>query len=106
MASGEKLWKSIQMLKAEGHLIVPHMKLAKLYWEIDCRMWATAEEIECLADGVYSFSEFEEAYISAAPRNDRRYQVSHCFENACANPSEPRVRGSTQPLLEAATTGR
>ena len=63
MASGEKLWKSIQMLKAEGHLIVPHMKLAKLYWEIDCRMWATAEEIECLADGVYSFSEFEEAYI-------------------------------------------
>lgn len=59
MASGEKLSKSIQVLKAQRHLVAPRMKLAKLYWEIDCRMWATGEEIEHLADGIWSFSEFE-----------------------------------------------
>jgi hypothetical protein len=62
MASAEKLWKGIGMLKAQGHLIEPHMKFAKLYWHIDCRIWATGEEIEYLADGLYSFSEFEEIY--------------------------------------------
>lgn len=59
MASAEKVWKGIRMLESEGHLITPHMKSAKLHWEIDFRMWATGEEVECLADGVYSFSEFE-----------------------------------------------
>ncbi|HEY6467174.1 MAG TPA: hypothetical protein VIY69_14340 [Candidatus Acidoferrales bacterium] len=61
MASAEKVSKGIRMLEAQGHLIAPHMKFHKLYWEIDCRMWATGEEVEYLADGVYSFSEFKEA---------------------------------------------
>jgi hypothetical protein len=63
MASAEKVSKGIRMLEAQGHLIAPHMKIGKLYWEIDCRMWATSEELQYLADGVYSFSEFETAYI-------------------------------------------
>lgn len=63
MASAEKVSKGIRMLESQGHLITPHMKFAKLYWEIDCRMWATGEEIECLADSLYSFSEFEELYL-------------------------------------------
>lgn len=65
MASADKLalWKGIRMLKAQGHLVAPHMKGDKLCWEIDCRMSATGEEVECLADGVYSFSEFEEGCI-------------------------------------------
>jgi len=63
MASAEKVSKGLRMLEAQGHLIAPHMKFAKLFWEIDCRMWATGEEVEKLADGVYSFSEFEAAYI-------------------------------------------
>lgn len=63
MASAEGVSKGIRMLEAQGHLIAPLIKLGKLYWEIDCRMWATGEELQYLADGVYSFSEFEAAYI-------------------------------------------
>lgn len=63
MASAEKVSKGILMLKAQGRLIAPHMKFDKLYWEVDFRIRATGEDVACLADGVYSFSEFEEVCI-------------------------------------------
>jgi len=57
-----KLFKGIRMLKEQGHLVERRIQFDKMWWHIDGRMLATSEEIEHLADGVYSLSELEELY--------------------------------------------
>ena len=51
------------MLEEQGHLVKGRIQFEKMWWEIGGRMLATPEEIEHLAEGVYSLSELEELYI-------------------------------------------
>jgi len=63
MDSNYKLSKGVRILEEQGHLVEGRIQFDKMWWEIDQRMLATPEEIEHLADGVYSLSELEELYI-------------------------------------------
>jgi hypothetical protein len=58
-----KVSKGIQMLREQGHLVEARVLFDKLCWEIDCQLLATREELEHLADGVYSFDELEELHL-------------------------------------------
>jgi hypothetical protein len=58
-----KISKGVRILTEQGHLVEGRVQFNKMWWEIDRQMLATAEEIEHLADGVYSLSELEELYI-------------------------------------------
>jgi hypothetical protein len=58
-----KISKGVRILKEQGHLVEGRVQFNKMWWEIDRQVLATPEEIEHLADGVYSLSELEELYI-------------------------------------------
>jgi hypothetical protein len=60
MSQNEKLSKGVAMLKEQGHRVEGRIQFDKVCWEIDRYLLATPEEIEHIADGVYSFAELEE----------------------------------------------
>jgi hypothetical protein len=59
----EKIEVAIRMLRAQGYVIEIQMDRGKTWFEIDRRMRASAEEMQNLADGVYSLAELEELFI-------------------------------------------
>lgn len=61
-----KVSKGVRMLKEQGHFVEGRVKGAKMWWEIDHRMLATPEEIEHIADGVYTLSELEDLFVRRA----------------------------------------
>lgn len=59
----------IKKLNEEGHSVQMVQQYGKWWYEIDRKMRATEEEMEELADGVYSLSELEELFKKRVPRS-------------------------------------
>lgn len=70
MDQNDKISQGVRMLKEQGHQVEGRIQFGKMWWDIDRRMLATPEEIEHLADGVYTLAELEELYIRR--RNEER----------------------------------
>jgi hypothetical protein len=60
MSDDAKISKGVQMLNEQGHRVEIHIRLGRTSWEIDGYLPASSEEIEHIADGVYSFDELLE----------------------------------------------
>lgn len=60
----EKIDAAIQMLKSAGHTVKPQVRGAqgKMWFEVDSRMLVSWDEMQELADGVYSVPELEDLY--------------------------------------------
>jgi hypothetical protein len=63
MKPDDKLSRGVSLLQRQGHTVGVRLQFGKTWWEIDHRMLATQEEIEHLADGIYSLAELEELYL-------------------------------------------
>jgi hypothetical protein len=63
MNQNDKISQGVRMLKEQGHQVEGRIQFDKMWWEIDRRMLATPEEIEHLADGVYTLADLEDLYI-------------------------------------------
>ena len=63
MNANDKVCKGVQMLKETGHQIEARIRFNKMAWKIDDRILATPEEIEHLANGIYTLSELEELHV-------------------------------------------
>ncbi|HYM75669.1 MAG TPA: hypothetical protein VE377_06790 [Candidatus Dormibacteraeota bacterium] len=59
----EKIEVAIRTLRSEGHVVEIQLDRGKTWFEIDRRMRASSEEMQNLADGVYSLRELEELFI-------------------------------------------
>jgi hypothetical protein len=59
----EKIEVAIRTLRSEGHVVEIQLDRGKTWFEIDRRMRASAEEMQSLADGVYSLTELEGLFI-------------------------------------------
>ena len=60
----DKVNTAIRMLKEQGHVVQTQVRGAqgKFWFEIDSRMLVSWEEMQNLADGVYSLSELEDLF--------------------------------------------
>jgi hypothetical protein len=63
----DKLSKGAAMLREQGHRVHPYFLKDEKgriveWWKVD-EYLATPQEIENLADGIYSFAQLEECYI-------------------------------------------
>jgi hypothetical protein len=60
----EKVDAAIEMLKNQGHTVQGQVRGEKgtLWFEVDSRMLVSWDEMQNLADGVYSLVELEELY--------------------------------------------
>jgi len=66
----EKVEVAIQMLKAQGHDVEAKLLGDKGTWfDVDHRMRVSWEEMQNLADGVYSLTELEELFIQRRLEN-------------------------------------
>ncbi len=59
----EKVEAAVGMLKAQGHVVEILRGEKGTWYEVDHRMRASWEEMQNLADGVYSLTELEELFI-------------------------------------------
>jgi hypothetical protein len=59
----EKIEVAIRMLREQGHIVESQPDRDKTWFEIDHRMRASPEEMQHLADGVYSLAELEEIFL-------------------------------------------
>jgi hypothetical protein len=60
MSDDAKVSKGVQMLNEQGHRVEGCILFGRTSWEIDGYLPASSEEIEHIADGVYSFAELVE----------------------------------------------
>jgi hypothetical protein len=60
----EKLQAGIRLLTSQGHTVQPqvHGAAGRMWFQVDRRMLVSHEEMEGLADGVYSLDELEALY--------------------------------------------
>ena len=58
-----KIDAGIEALKSQGHTVRPYNSEGKFWFEIDGRMLASHQEMEDLADHVYSFLELEDLFV-------------------------------------------
>jgi hypothetical protein len=60
----EKVEAGIKMLKEQGHTVQGQIRGDKgtMWFEVDSRMLVSWEEMQQLADGVYTLDELEELY--------------------------------------------
>jgi hypothetical protein len=65
----DKIEAAIRMLEKDGHSIQRQLANGKVWFEIDRRMRATPDEMQNLADGVYSLTELEELFIQRRVEN-------------------------------------
>jgi hypothetical protein len=68
----EKVSKGVTMLTAQGHRVEGRIQFDKHWWEIDGYLLASQEEIEHIADGVYSFPELHELCIKRRADEKRK----------------------------------
>jgi len=57
-----KIGRAIEVLKQQGHSVRPYNREGIFWFEIDGRMLASAQEMEELADRVYSLVELEDLF--------------------------------------------
>jgi hypothetical protein len=67
--SKEKIEAAIRMLNAQGHVVETQVQDDKTRFAIDRRMRASSEEMQNLADGVYSLTELEKLFIQRRVEN-------------------------------------
>jgi hypothetical protein len=53
----------IEALKGNGHSVRPYNREGTFWYEIDGRMLASRQEMEDLADRVYSLTELENLFV-------------------------------------------
>jgi hypothetical protein len=58
----EKIEAAIRTLRSEGHVVEIQLDRGKTWFEIDRRMRASAEEMQNLADGVYSLVNWKRSF--------------------------------------------
>lgn len=60
----EKIEAAIKMLKHEGHTVQAQVRgeAGRFWFEVDSRMLVSWDEMQHLADGVYTLVELEELY--------------------------------------------
>jgi hypothetical protein len=63
MFISEKVVKRLSMLNEQGHQVKVRGQFGRFCFKIDEHVMASLEEIELLADGVYSLEELEELYM-------------------------------------------
>jgi hypothetical protein len=56
---GGQIEKAIALLRQQGHTVKPYNRDGKFWFEVDGRMLASHQEMEELADRVYSLEELE-----------------------------------------------
>jgi hypothetical protein len=66
----QKIDAAIQALKNDGHSVRPYNRDGKFWFEIDGRMLASRQEMEELANRVYSLTELEDLF--ARRRNEEQ----------------------------------
>lgn len=59
----QKIDAAIEALKAQGHTVRPYNREGTFWFEIDGRMLASSQEMENLADRVYSLTELEDLFV-------------------------------------------
>jgi len=60
--SNEKIDAATKMLREQGHTVKKQVRGDNLWFEVDQRMLVSGEEMQNLADGVYSLAELEELF--------------------------------------------
>jgi hypothetical protein len=58
-----KIDAALEALKSQGHSVRPYNREGQFWYEIDGRMLASHQEMEDLADRVYSLSELEGLFV-------------------------------------------
>jgi hypothetical protein len=58
-----KIDAAIAALRSQGHTVRPYNRGGKFWYEIDGRMLASHQEMEDLADRVYSLLELEDLFV-------------------------------------------
>lgn len=58
----EDLNAAVKMLNGQGHTVRPYLRYGTLWFEIDGNMLATRQEMQELAEGVYSLDELRELF--------------------------------------------
>lgn len=60
----DKIDVGIEMLRAQGHTVQAQVRgqQGRMWFEVDRRMLVSWEEMQQLADGVYSLAELEELF--------------------------------------------
>jgi len=58
-----KIEGAIEILEQQGHTVRPYNREGKFWFEIDGRMLASTQEMEELADRVYSLTELEDLFV-------------------------------------------
>jgi len=58
-----KVDAAIESLKSQGHSVRPYNREGEFWYEIDGRMLASHQEMEDLADRVYSLLELEDLFV-------------------------------------------
>jgi hypothetical protein len=59
----QKVDAAILALKSQGHTVRPYNREGEFWFEIDGRMLASRQEMEDLADRVYSLLELENLFV-------------------------------------------
>jgi len=59
----QKVDAAIEALKTQGHTVIPYNREGKFWFEIDGRMLASNQEMEELADRMYSPTELEDLFV-------------------------------------------
>lgn len=82
----EKIDAAIRMLKAQGHTVKTQVRDDKFWFEVDRRMLVSWEEMQNLADGVYSLAELEELFRRrrAEGAGERADELAQEVVNTCA----------------------
>jgi hypothetical protein len=74
MSDSEKVSKGVAILREQGYRVEGRIQFGKEWWEIDRYLLASPEEIEHIADGVYSFAELEELCVKRQADEKRKGQ--------------------------------
>ena len=70
----EKVDVAISLLKGQGHTVIIRVREdGKRWFEIDGRMLASSEEMQNLADGVYSLDELEDLFQRRLVEDQERH---------------------------------
>jgi hypothetical protein len=80
----EKIEVVIRTLRSEGHVVEIQPDRGKTWFEIDHRMRASAEEMQNLADGVYSLAELEEIFLQRRIENASPDELAEAVINEWA----------------------
>lgn len=80
----EKIEVAVRTLRSEGHIVEIQLDRGKTWFEIDRRMRASAEEMQKLADGIFSLVELEELFMQRRIENTSPDELAEAVINEWA----------------------